>query len=109
MCVRVCVRVHVCVRVCVRDLQSKFGEDELERVRQGPLRPELADMRSEEEVWSAVGKLRSGKAGGILPEMMKAACCEEEFMSRLMELVHDVWKEHSVLSDWCDAILVPIP
>ena len=30
-------------------------------------------------------------------------------MSRLMELVHDVWKVHSVPSDWCDAILVPTP
>ena len=24
-------------------------------------------------------------------------------------MMKDVWKEHSVPSDWCDAILVPIP
>ena len=38
------------------------------------IRLELADAPTEEEVWSAVGKLRNGKAGGtsgILPEMMK--------------------------------------
>ena len=88
----------------ILNIQSEFDE-ELERVRQRPLRPELADVPSEEEVWSAVGKLRNGKAGGasgILPEMMQAACCEEV-------VVHDIWKEHSVPSDWCDAILVPMP
>ena len=50
---------------------------------------------------------KAGGASGIVPEMMKAACCEEEFMSQLMKLVHDVWKVHSVPSNWCDAILVP--
>ena len=96
----------------ILNIQSEFDEEELERVRQGPLRPELADVLSEEKVWRAVGKLRNGKADGafrILPEMMKAACCEEQFMSRLVELVHDVWKEYSIPRDWCDAILVPIP
>ena len=42
-----------------------------------------------------VGKLKNGKAGGasgILPEMVKAASCEEAFMSALMELMHDVWR-----------------
>ena len=30
-------------------------------------------------------------------------------MSKLLELVHDVWRECSVPGDWRDAILVPIP
>ena len=30
-------------------------------------------------------------------------------MSALMELVHDVWRQCSVPSDWRDAILEPIP
>ena len=38
--------------------------------------------RVEEELWHAVGKMKNGKAGGesgILPEMVKAACCEPDF------------------------------
>ena len=96
----------------ILNIHSEFNEEELERVRQRPLRTDLAELPSEDEVWDAVGKLRSGKAGGasgILPEMVKAACCEEIFMSKLLELVHDVWRECSVPGDWRDAILVPVP
>ena len=66
----------------------------------------------EEELQSALGKLKSGKAGkksGILPEMLKAVCWEEKFMKLLLELVKDVWRERKVPVDWCDAVLVPIP
>ena len=55
--------------------------------------------------------MKSGKASGesgILPEMVRAACCEPDFMSRLLELVHDVWRTGKVPRDWCDAILVPM-
>ena len=41
-----------------------------------------------------MGKLRNGKAGGesgIFPEMVKATCCEEEFVNKLLDLVNDVW------------------
>ena len=96
----------------ILNIHSEVKEEELERVRQRPLRPDLAELPSEDDVWDAVGKLRSGKAGGasgILPEVVKAACCEEIFMSKLLELVHDVWRECSVPGDWRDAILVPIP
>ena len=36
----------------------------------------------------AIGKLKSGKAGnasGILPEMLKAASCEVDFLSMLLD------------------------
>ena len=59
-----------------------------------------------------VGKLKNGKAGGasgILPEMVKAASCEEAYMSALMELMHDVWRKCRVPGNWRDAMLVPIP
>ena len=75
-------------------------------------RTELADPPTEDEVWSAIGKLQNRKAGGasgILPEMVKAAWCEDTFRCRLMELVEDVWKESSVPCDRRDVILVPIP
>ena len=58
----------------------------------------------------AISKLKDGKAGGesgILPEVVETACSEEEFLSRLVELVHGIWSECGVPSEWCDAILVP--
>ena len=61
---------------------------------------------------SAVGKMRNGKAGGesgILPEMVEAGCCDEEFLSKLLELVKDIWEVGCVPSAWRDSILVPIP
>ena len=72
----------------------------------------MEDVPSEEELLCAVGKLKNGKAGGesgILPEMVKAACCEPEFLDRLVQLLQDVWREGRVPGDWCNAILVPIP
>ena len=56
--------------------------------------------------------LKSGKAGGssgILPEMLKAASCEEEFLDLLLDLVCDIRKEGCVPRDWSNAVLVPIP
>ena len=56
----------------------------------------MADLPSKEKLSSVLGKLKSGKAGGesgILHEMLKAACEEEEFMELLLELVADVWRE----------------
>ena len=47
----------------------------------------------------AIGKLKSGKAGnasGILPEMLKAASCEVDFLSMLLDEVHAVWRENKV-------------
>ena len=46
--------------------------------------------------------LRNGKAGGnsnILPEMIKAACCQKDFMTLLLDLVHTVWRERRVPRD----------
>ena len=37
------------------------------------------------------------------------ACSEHELVSRLLELVLDVWRKCEVPSEWRDAILVPIP
>ena len=96
----------------ILNIQNDFDVEELKKVRQRPPRPEMAEVPSEEELLSAVGKMRSGKAGGesgILPEMVKAACCDEEFLSKLLELVKDVWEDGCAPSTWRDSILVPIP
>ena len=96
----------------ILNLQSKFSLDELELVRQRPVRVDLTEPPSEEELERAIGKLRSGKAGGesgILPEMVKAVCYEKAFMSSLLKLTEDVWRRGEVPSDWCDAVLIPLP
>ena len=81
-------------------------------MRQRPLRADLAELPTAEELEKEIEKLKRGREGGessILPEMVKVACIGDEFLKRLLELVHDVWKEKSVPSDWRDAILIPIP
>ena len=72
----------------------------------------MSAFPSEEEIWGAIGKLKSGKAGGdsgILPEMVKAARCEKGFFCLLMDLMHAAWCECRVPKEWSDAVLVPIP
>lgn len=86
--------------------------EELEKVRQRELRPEIAEPPTKEELEETVGKLKNAKAGGtsnILPEMVKAACCEDEFLDLLLDLVHTVWRESAVPKEWTDAVLIPIP
>ena len=96
----------------VLSTMSVFDAGEVDQIRQRAVREELKDPPSEEELIEAVIKLENGKAGGesgILPEMVKAACCEEEFVQMLLDLVKDVWQEGKVPDDWRDAVLVPIP
>ena len=44
----------------------------------------------------------------ILPEMINAACCQKDFMTLLLDLVHTMWREWRVPRDWSDAILISI-
>ena len=76
------------------------------------MRPDLAELPTEEELMGAIyiEKVENGKPGcesGILLEMVKIACIGDEFPKRLLELVHDMWKEKSVPTEWRDAILIP--
>ena len=83
----------------ILNVQSQFDDDQLEKVKQRPLRPHMAEPPSKEELVEAVGKLKSGKAGessGILHEMVKAACCREEFLDLLPDLIHSVWRDREV-------------
>lgn len=96
----------------VLNVHTSFDLEEIRKARQRPLRPEMGVPPSEKELLNAIRKLRNGKAAGesgILPEMVKVACTEEEFLSKLLQLVHEVWTECTVPCDWRDAILVPIP
>ena len=96
----------------ILNVQSGFDMEELERVTQRQLKPEMAELPTEDELLNAIEKVKNGRAGGessILPEMVKAACIGYTFSKTLLELVHDVWEKRSVPDDWRDAMLIPIP
>ena len=70
---------------------SEFDEEELEHMKQRQLREDLAREPSKGGLKRALGKLKSDKAegsSGILPEMVKVTCEEEEFPEFLLALVH---------------------
>ena len=96
----------------ILNVESQFKHEEPDRVRQQPMRPQLTEIPSMEELVGAVGKLKNGKAGGssgIWPEMLKVACQSPGFMDQLLDLVHTTWKKQSVPEDWTDVVLIPIP
>lgn len=51
----------------------------------------------------------AGGSSRILPVMVKAGCCIQEFLSLLLDLVHTVWVDKGVPWDWVDATLIAIP
>ena len=71
----------------ILNIQSQYNAEEINKARQRPVKHHLADVPSMEELIEAVNKLKNGKAGGasgILPEMIKAACCESDFLELLL-------------------------
>ena len=69
-------------------------------------------MRSpptEEEILEGMSRLKGNRAGeknNILPEMLKS--CGPHILDKLCDLFATVWREGRVLSEWRDAVLVPI-
>ena len=75
-----------------------------------PIHRELDDPPTCEELRMALSKLKKGKAGGksgILPELL--VCGGTEMHDRLLKLMQEVWEEGSVVANWKDAEIVPIP
>ena len=97
----------------ILDIRRHYKVEELERAGQRPFRSQMGDLPTMEELLQAVGKLKNGKAGGgsgiILPEMVKSACCECDFLDLPLDQVHTSWKEQRVPKEWLDAVIVPIP
>ena len=96
----------------VLNLQSQFNVNEIMKARQRPVRHQLAELPTMEELMQAIGKVKNGKAAGssgILPEMIKEACSDATFLELLLDLVQTAWNESRVPQDWSDALLVPIP
>ena len=83
----------------------------MDGAKQRPVKAEMAEAPAKEELLDAVAKLRNGKAAGesgILPEMVEAACCDENFLRMLLELASNVWTDGEIPADWSDAVLIPI-
>ena len=96
----------------VLNVQSSFNPTELSRVKQRRVREDLDSKPTEDELITALVKLKNGKAGGnsqILPEMVKVGCGSETVLASLLDLVHTVWEEGKVPRDWSNAVLIPIP
>ena len=67
-------------------------------------------MPTEEELEEAIFKMKKGKAAGksgILPELLLYG--GGALWLRLLELIQDMWNQGRVVSDWKDALIVPIP
>ena len=80
----------------VLNVRSKYSEEEVDKVRQRPVRAELAEEPSIGEVVWAVKKLKEGKAGGsteIVAEMIRAGCGSEEFRLHLVDLIKAAWRD----------------
>ena len=94
----------------VLNVESVFEADVFPSLRVRPVRNDLADVPTEDELARAIARLSNNKAAGesgILPEMVQHA--GPAFATSLFSLVCEVWKEASVPQAWRDAELVPIP
>ena len=92
------------------NVESVFNEEVLESTTALPPFVELDTTPNEEELLSALSKLKSGKAGGktgILPELV--SCGGAQLFDRLLVLMQEVWRKGKVVDDWKDAVVVPIP
>ena len=88
------------------NVDSEFSEEVLEGVTVLPLLAELDTPPSEDDLLSALSKLKNGKAGGKI----KSASYLElvsyggaPLLDRLLMLMQDVWREGKVVGDWKDA------
>ena len=72
-------------------------------MRQRPVRHGLAEDPTMDELTSAIGKLKNGKAGGE-SVMVKAGCGEDTFLEKMLNLVQTSWTERRVPKDWSDVV-----
>ena len=94
----------------ILNIPSKYKEDVIDEIQQLPTQLHLDEPPKEEEIESALSKLKNGKASGktgILPELIKYGGAE--LWNRVLDLVKVVWEEEAVVRDWKDATIIPIP
>ena len=81
-----------------------------EVIDETPRRPPRLEFDGLEELLTALSKLKQGKAGGktgILSELL--LCGGPELQDRLLQVMQDMWEHGTVVDEWRDAVIVPIP
>lgn len=94
----------------VLNVESEFDPSIFDTLQARPVREELAEVPSDEEVHRAISCLSNNKApgtSGILAEMVKNG--GPAFHTSLMKLISKIWTEGFVPQAWRDAEIVPIP
>ena len=92
------------------NVQSSVDEEVLDAMPIHAQFCEFDDLPTEEELEEAIFKMKKGKAAGksgILPELLLYG--GGALWLRLLELIQDMWNQGRVVSDWKDALIVPIP
>ena len=94
----------------ILNVASKYCQEVIDETPRHPPHLELDSPPTLAELESALRKLKQGKAGGktgILPELL--LCGGAEVLDRLLQVMQDVWEQGTVVDDWRNAVIVPIP
>ena len=94
----------------ILNVPSEYRDEVIDGMVQQPVRWEFDGPPTDDELIAALQKLRRRKAGGssgILPEMILSGGAE--LWDRLLQLMEKIWEEQTVVQDWKDAVVVPIP
>ena len=94
----------------ILNIPSEFRDEVINAM---PLLPPVLELDcppTEEELSEALAKMKKRKSGGksgILPELILYG--GPELWDRMVRLMKQVWEDGSVVRDWQDAVVVPIP
>ena len=94
----------------ILNIPSSYTQEVIEDMPSLHPRLELDTLPTMRELEEALGKLKTGKAGGksgIVPELLLHGGME--LRERVLQVMQDMWGGGGVVSDWKDAVIVPIP
>ena len=94
----------------ILNASSHFAEETISMMPQRTTLWELDAVPTEEELQTAMSKLKTEKAAGltgILPEMILFGGME--LKKRLLDLMQTIWEEGTVVEEWRNAQIIPIP
>ena len=107
---RRCCRGGISTFNKIQNQQSEFSEEVIQQMLILPPCRDLDEPPTEEELATALAKMKMHKAGGktgILPEMVLFG--RGVLWDRVLELIQVIWSEGKVVDDWKNADVVPIP
>ncbi len=94
----------------ILNIPSEYNQEEIDKLPQHTPHLELDEPPTLEELLKALSKMKRGKASGktgILPELLLYGGADVQ--DRLLQIMEDVGRSGEVVTDWKDAIIVPIP